>query len=172
MKELVHHLFNPPSSVEAICIPTNGIYTKSRGAIMGKGVALAAAQRWPLIKFILANKLEKKGNRVHILLEPYEDPYKTSFFILSFPTKEHWRDDSSQALVERSTADLVNLTNRVGWKEVWLPRPGCGCGGLQWKNIKEILNRQLDNRFTVVYLQEWEQTLERSDEYKRNSSDD
>jgi hypothetical protein len=160
MKELTHYLFTPPGNVEALCIPTNGHYTKSRGAIMGKGVALAAATRWPLIKFELARKLEKGGNRVHVLLEPYDKLYNLPYYVLSFPTKDHWQEASKLSLIQRSALDLLKMTNLCGWQQVWLPRPGCGAGGCKWSTIKPLLE-VLDDRFTVVHLEEWNEVLQR-----------
>ena len=44
--------------------------------------------------------------------------------IIAFPTKYNWRDKSSIKLIEESTYRLYDMTNKYGWKSVFLPAPG------------------------------------------------
>lgn len=63
-----------------------------------------------------------------------------------------WMCLADENLIRRSVAQLVMLTDEMGWKRVVLPRPGCGSGELRWEAVGALLNPKLDERFTVVSL--------------------
>ncbi len=145
-------LFKPQPYVDAICIPTNGHTTKTRGAVMGKGIALVAATKWPEIRTRLGKLLVEKYNHTHLLFDKHSKPYDLPYAILSFPTKDHWQEASRGTLIKRSAEELVRLTNLIEWDCVWLPRPGVGCGRLSWPFVRGIIEPILDDRFTVVHI--------------------
>ena len=146
MRILKGNLFEPTNEVNAICITTNGIIKQNGCAVMGKGVALEAVKRYPGIDKILAEKLIHFGNKVHLLCE------QNSLSVLSFPTKNHWRDSSDLNLIKNSAKQLVEMTNKNEWSEVWLPSVGCGCGNLSWNIVKNSLSDILDGRLCIVSL--------------------
>jgi len=53
-------------------------------------------------------------------------------------------------LIRQSARQLVEMADKFGWGSVVLPRPGCGNGGLDWDDVRPILEAILDDRFTVV----------------------
>ena len=61
---------------------------------------------------------------------------------------------SEMSLIEQSCRELVELTDYKGWQKVVVPRPGCGGGGLEWEEVKTILERHFDERFHVITIQE------------------
>jgi len=138
MKEIIGDLW----TFENKCITTNGMLTKQGLAIMGKGIALEARLRHPDLPYILGQLIKEKGNHVYFL--------KIGYF--SFPTKNDWKNNSSLELIERSCIELIDLVNDPWYQitEVVLPKPGCGNGGLDWKVVKPILEKYLDDRFSVI----------------------
>lgn len=143
-------LFCPPDSVDAICITTNGIRKINGEAVMGKGVALGAAKKWPLLPGILGQALRYHGVKTELLLEVSREG-AGSLFILAFPTKNDWRQPSDWHLIQKSASELVKLTDGMNWKSVWLPPPGCGAGGLNWSGVAQGLAPLLNDRFTIVF---------------------
>ena len=144
MKELKDSIFN--LAADAICITTNGVIKKNQEAVMGAGIALSAKNHYPDLPLSLAAKLRTGGNHV------YHIPQKDGVNIVTFPTKNHWRDDSSILLIKQSCKELVALTDENGWTNVLLPRPGCSNGKLEWEAVKLFIKPLLDDRFTVVTL--------------------
>lgn len=138
MKEIIGDLW----TFENKCITTNGMLTKQGLAIMGKGIALEARLRHPDLPYILGQLIKEKGNHVYFLKIGY----------ISFPTKNDWKNNSSLELIERSCIELIDLVNDPWYQitEVVLPKPGCGNGGLDWKVVKPILEKYLDDRFSVI----------------------
>jgi hypothetical protein len=137
----------------ALVIPTNGELDKLRYAIMGAGVALQAAQTWPESKRQLGKLIDTCGNHCFVLpvtRQPRE-------WTVTFPTKNRWKEKSSLPLIEQSAHELLGLTDTYGWSRVFLPRVGCGHGGLNWlRDVRPILKDILDDRFTVVYDERYE----------------
>lgn len=145
MKTVVGDLFT--LRADALCVPTNGIVRRDGRAVMGKGVALEAARRYPEIPYFLGT-LQHLGHHTGIIHWPVRpgDPA-----VVSFPTKHDWREPSSLALIQRSAWELVELAREQAWQIVTLPAVGCGCGGLDWEHqVEPLLTTILDNRFLVV----------------------
>lgn len=135
-----------------ICITTNGIVARDGGLVMGKGLALEAANRFPTLRFTLGNSVRQNGNV--LVLCPQER-------IISFPTKHHWRQDSDLVLIKQSVQTLVTsrpviqqfdeLFHRSSLP-VCLPKVGCGNGGLNWNTqVCPLLSDLLDDNYIVVY---------------------
>jgi len=116
-------------------ITTNGNIKKNNEAVMGKGIALQSAQRYKQLPSELAKRLKLYGNVVNIFPE-----YK----IITFPTKNNWRDNSTYELIEKSCNNLLMLCKYIDIKKIVMPKVGCSNGGLEWKKVKKILYEKLD----------------------------
>lgn len=130
-------------SLGPVCITTNGIIKKDGTLVMGAGIALQAKQRFPTLPIALADAVSQYGN--HTFYLPDEN-------VFSFPTKHDWRDKSDLALIAKSAAQLLVITERMGFSQVFLPKPGCANGQLNWEDVKNVISMVLDDRFTVVSL--------------------
>lgn len=107
--------------------------------VMGKGIALQFKQRWPknFKAYEAASKREEiKPGRMFIYdLGEWAKPR----FIINFPTKVHWRGDSKLEYIEDGLRDLVKQVKRLGIKSISLPPLGCGNGGLDWDEVRELI---------------------------------
>lgn len=152
MQEIKHYdIFTLPNSntnENIVCVTTNGIIRKDGTAVMGAGIAKTANQRFNLATK-LAERLKKNGNTVCDL---GEYTFKTSkFHIVSFPTKQDWKDKSPLWLIKRSAEQLVDIVNTHNYKHIFLTPPGCGLGGLDYETeVKPMLEKIFDDRFTIV----------------------
>lgn len=130
----------------AIVITTNGAVTKLGRAVMGRGVARQAKKRFAAhgVDARLGQIIKVAGNHVHSLFvgEPYT--------LVTFPVKHHWIDQADPELIVRSAGELKAKADKSLWAKVYLPRPGCGNGRLEWDDVKPIIEPILDDRFTVV----------------------
>ena len=141
-----NNIFDMPTSEnEAVCITTNGIIKRDGTAVMGAGIAKEADNRFHLSKE-LAQHLRTIGNVPHLFTATGIHNSK----LISFPTKQHWKDDSSLALIEQSAQYLINLVDTHNIQQCYLTPPGCGCGHLSWETVKPILEKYFDNRFSIV----------------------
>lgn len=155
MRELHHFdiftLPNNKAEENIVCVTTNGIIKRDGTAVMGAGIAKTANLRFKVAEK-LADSLRTNGNVVSDLGIYY---WKTSrFHLVAFPTKHDWRNPSDLQLIEQSAKQLVAFVNTNGFQHIFLTRPGCACGQLDWESqVKPILENILDDRFTIVYRQ-------------------
>ena len=132
---------------DVVVVTTNGDVNAAGRAVMGRGCALQAAQRFPGLSEILASYLVRYGNRALVLLKACEP---SDFSLVSMPVKHHWRNNADPALIVTSANQLVQMADKFEWRSIVVPRPGCGNGGLQWDDVKPLLEPIFDDRFTVV----------------------
>jgi len=143
MRECLGDLWEQHEAGEWVCITTNGIIKSDGTAVMGAGVARQAADRFPDLPSKLAEYLQIHGNRVFMF---------PKYRVITFPTKHHWKDKSSIDLIKKSCRELMELLNTYPQHipAVWLPRPGCKHGGLQWEEVKSAISPLLDSRVIVI----------------------
>ena len=123
-----------------IAITTSGSLTRGGKAVMGRGVARQALLRFPNLPDELGRLLQEHGNHVHPLLDG----------LVSFPVEESAWACPELRLIARSAKELRQLADREGWEMVVVPRPGCGGGGLDWREVRPLLEKHFDERFVVV----------------------
>ena len=144
MKEIKGNLFEHIGVADAICITTNGTLRHDGCAVMGRGCALEAVKRWPLISTILGDHIALSGNGVYSLI------VDKSTMVLSFPVKHNWWEKADINLIKRSARDLMAIADAEQWEKIVIPRMGCGNGKLNWKDVKKEVAPLLDDRFYII----------------------
>ena len=124
-------------------ITTNGYIKKNGKAVMGKGIALQAAERYPELPNLLAKHIKVWGNVVGVFKE-----YK----IITFPTKNNWREKSSYELVRKSCHDLFEMCICYNISKIVMPKVGCSNGGLEWDKVRKIIYKELDDDFIEIII--------------------
>lgn len=157
----------------ALCITTN-LYVKGSGcAVMGCWTAKRAALFDPglparLGSIILSGEVGpvvcSRFGGVPIVAFPVKPPHGICDRLKANVVKHMryayspgqrvpgWACTADRWLIQQSCTSLVGLTNKYRWDVVILPRPGCGAGGLLWKDASQICYPILDNRFYVITL--------------------
>src|SRR5919205_1131805 len=109
---------------DARCITTNGVTRASDDgpAVMGRGAAAEARKRYPGLDIRLGHLLQDHGNHVHMLMQEAKVPMGSgAWYLLSFPTKHHWRDRSDLDLIKRSCGELIALADQYPeWQTILL----------------------------------------------------
>ncbi len=123
-----------------IAVTTNGHVTRDGKAVLGRGCARQAGERFPGLARRLAALLAEKGNHVHCLGEG----------IVSFPVEESPWCTPDLRLIARSARELRDLADGMGWRMIVVPRPGCGGGGLDWTEVRPAVAEFFDERFFVI----------------------
>ena len=123
-----------------IAITTNGLVTKNGSAVFVRGCACQARKRFPDLALRLGRLLREHGNHVHCLGNG----------LVSFPVEESPWAMPDLRLIRSSAAELRALSDREGWERIVVPRPGCGGGGLDWREVRPLLEEFFDYRFYVI----------------------
>jgi hypothetical protein len=123
-----------------IVITTNGSLTCDGRAILGRGVARQASLRYPGLAEKLGRLLAEGGSHV----------FDLGCGIVTFPVEETPWSLPDLRIIARSAGELRLLADCSGWAQVVVPRPGCGGGGLAWRDVKPLLEACFDHRFLVI----------------------
>jgi hypothetical protein len=138
---------------DAICVTTNGVVKKDGELVMGGGIALQFKLRHSVLPTQLGLRVKQSGNKCYLITEPnktigYDYKYQ---YVISFPTKNHYKDDSSLELIQESVSQLIEISNVWKLKTIALPFPGIGLGNLKYEEVLPLVER-LDDRFHLFRL--------------------
>lgn len=145
MKEVVGDIWGFHRQGNWVVIPTNGTVKSNGDAVMGRGLALEAKTKFPDIQHRLGFQLRMMSSPPKVT--------DVGHNIITFPVKYRWMEIANLELIGKSCVDLVDFIAVHPWlykPPIYLPRVGCGNGRLNWKDVRPILEKYLDERFIVV----------------------
>jgi len=139
MNEIVGDLWDHLGAA-VVAVTTCGQTDRRGRAIMLRGCGRQARERFADLPERLGKLLQTAGNHVHDL----------GCGLVTFPVEAGPFEVPDPRLIERSCRELVALANARGWARIVVPRPGCGGGGLRWEDVRPVLARHFDDRFSVI----------------------
>lgn len=148
MKEVKGDIWDYYDKGNWIVITTNGTVKKNGECVMGRGVAREAKQRISWLPKELGRLIKDYGNNVFYFVDAR---------IISLPTKHNWWEKADTGLIEDGIHQLViyaDTRDNIIIPPIYMVRPGCSNGRLDWKDVKPILEKYLDDRFIVVERRE------------------
>jgi len=130
--------------------------------VMGKGLALEFKTRHPAMFKDYKRRCDRGEVRPGY---PYlwEDDRVQ---VLNFPTKRHWRDNSRLDDIEAGLKYLAAHYQDLGISTLALPQLGCGNGGLQWNDVRPLIEKHLagiPDLEVFVYVTRVAKTSDRED---------
>ncbi|AFZ46285.1 hypothetical protein Cyast_0305 [Cyanobacterium stanieri PCC 7202] len=140
--------------------------------VMGKGLASTAKDRFPDVyvkyqqvcrdKKLSYNRpflYKRESSVADSLIDSFSgvkdlnDSQQTWFLL--FPTKYHWRNNSSLDGIEKGLIWLLNNYKLEGITSIAMPSLGCGQGNLQWRDVGKLMCKyfvQMKGLTTSIYL--------------------
>lgn len=125
--------------------------------VMGKGIALQFKKAFPAnFKAYeqACHRGEVKPGRMFVFAT---EPPATPSFLVNFPTKRHWRDPSLLDDIRTGMSSLVEEVRSRGIRSLAIPALGCGNGGLDWREVRPVIDsalRQLDGVHVLFFAPE------------------
>lgn len=108
---------------------------------MGKGLALECSLRFPGLLEEYKNKCQNNEIRIGELYY-YNDK---EFLIINFPTKKDYKYPSKIEWIEIGLETFLKTYKKYNIKKMAMPLLGCGNGGLNKKNIMDLMENKLGN---------------------------
>jgi O-acetyl-ADP-ribose deacetylase (regulator of RNase III) len=118
------------------------VNTVNTEGVMGKGLALQFKKAFP-DNFAAYERACKAGQVRVGSMFVVETGTLWPRLIINFPTKKHWRSPSRLEFIEAGLVDLVTQVRARGVRSIAVPPLGCGNGGLDWSDVKPLIERAL-----------------------------
>lgn len=145
VSKMLHYLdgtvFNSPAKTIVNTVNCVGV--------MGAGLALEFKLRYPEMYQDYKDRCKK--NKVKIG-RPYVYEYSNDLWILNFPTKKHWRYNSKIEWIETGLKYFAENYKKRDFKSVAFPKLGCNNGGLDWNEVKSLMEHYLINLDIDIYI--------------------
>lgn len=133
-------LFSSPAQTLVNTVNTEGV--------MGKGIAKQFKSRFP--KMFLEYKKLCDDKRLGIgNLHLWRGD---TTWVLNFPTKVTWRQPSRLTYIEAGLDKFVETYRSLGVVSAAFPPLGCGNGGLDWNEVRPLMERYLKRVNIPVYI--------------------
>lgn len=136
------------ADVEAIVNTVNCV------GVMGRGIALQFRKEFP--DNFTAYKSACDRNELHpgrmfvFDLNALQNPR----FVVNFPTKRHWKGKSRIEDINAGLKALIEEVTARGIRSIAIPPLGCGLGGLNWAEVRPLIDaafRQLPEVTVLVF---------------------
>lgn len=133
------------SHANAIVNPVNTV------GVMGKGLAKQFRERYPQMYNYYKLMCDIGAFNVgEILWYQIKDDENVAML----PTKKDWRDPSKLAYVEDGLAALADDCKLYNVTSLAIPKLGCGLGGLNWDDVKPLIEKYFGNASIEVEVYE------------------
>lgn len=125
------------------------VNTVNTYGVMGKGIALAFKKSFPnnyrVYRHAFDNGELAIGRMVVVATGQLMPRY-----IINFPTKKHWRHKSQMSYLEEGLEDLLKVIRKEKISSIAIPPLGCGNGGLDWNEVRPLIEEKLNSIKSTV----------------------
>src|SRR6187402_1584473 len=118
------------------------VNTVNTVGVMGKGIALQFKTTFPENYKVYVDAVKNGSVQLGKVLVVPVNPIGKVKYVINFPTKGHWRFPSKIAWIESGLKDLKDKIKEQGIHSVALPPLGCGNGGLDWEQVRPLIEKE------------------------------
>jgi len=132
--------------------------------VMGKGIALMFKERFP--ENFKAYEAACKSKEIEAGSLFVTEQLMAPRWIINFATKQHWRNPSKLEWIKSGLSDLRSFIVEHNIKSIALPPLGSGNGGLDWADVRPLIEDALGG-LTEVKIIVYEPTQQYQNVAKR-----
>ena len=126
------------AEVEAVVNTVNTV------GVMGKGIALQFKRAFPE-NFRAYERACKHGEvKLGRVFVHENETLHGPRFVINFPTKSHWKGSSRLEDIRTGLRSLTEKIKELGIKSIAVPPLGCGLGGLNWNDVRPMIENALE----------------------------
>lgn len=128
------------------------VNTVNTVGVMGKGLALQSKRAFPDNYKTYVKACEDGELEVGKVLVFDRASLENPRYIINFPTKRHWRGRSRIEYIQSGLRDLVRQISDYDIQSIAVPPLGCGYGGLEWDEVRSLIEETSDSLPDVEFL--------------------
>lgn len=111
--------------------------------VMGKGIALQFKQAFPANYEAYRRACETHQVKLGSMLVFATNSLVNPKYIINFPTKGHWKGKARIKDIRLGLEALAKEIERLDIQSVAVPPLGCGHGGLEWEEVRPMIENAL-----------------------------
>lgn len=119
------------------------VNTVNTVGIMGKGIALMFKERFPENFKLYADACDAGEVAIGRMFVTPGVELNGPRWIINFPTKKHWRQPTKIEWIRSGLEDLKRVIREKKIHSIALPPLGCGNGGLDWADVRPLIEDKL-----------------------------
>ena len=112
---------------------------------MGKGIALMFREQFPENFEAYKDACKRKEIVLGRMFVTESPELNGPRWIINFPTKAHWRFPSKLEWIQSGLADLRRVIVEKNIRSIALPPLGSGNGGLDWRDVRPLIEAALSD---------------------------
>jgi O-acetyl-ADP-ribose deacetylase (regulator of RNase III) len=110
--------------------------------VMGKGIALQFKKSYPENFKAYKKACDRKEiTPGKVFVFTLSEHLFSPKYIINFPTKNHWKESSKMWYIRDGLENLVQVVQELGIRSIAVPPLGCGLGGLDWGQVKVLIEK-------------------------------
>ena len=128
------------------------VNTVNTVGVMGKGIALMFKEAFPANFAAYESACERHEVKIGRMFVTETGTLDGPRWIINFPTKKHWRQPSRLEWITEGLGDLRRVIQQKGIHSVALPPLGSGNGKLEWREVRQVMERILGDLHDVAVI--------------------
>lgn len=142
MKVIVGDIWTDRQVEGQVVVPINWTFNRYGRAVMGRGVARQAADKYPDLALLLGGMIKSNPRTPQICF--HKD-------LILFPVKNHWRDKADLNIIARSLWELRALQSSG---TIYFPLLGAGFGELDPVAVLTLMAYMLPSERHILVLKD------------------
>jgi O-acetyl-ADP-ribose deacetylase (regulator of RNase III) len=128
------------------------VNTVNTVGVVGKGIVLMFKEAFPANFRAYEDACKCKEVVIGRMFVTGNPAFSGPRWIINFPTKKHWRQPSKLDWIKEGLVNLCGVIQEKGIRSIAIPPLGAGNGGLDWNEVRPLMENALGSLKDVDVL--------------------